>query len=278
MTRIDHMTGRTTGPRRNRATAALFSLLALSVGAIPAEAGTPSRTVLVIVCLADNVHQGIVPVPERLGNGDDPAHNLYWGARFGLKTFFSASTSWTFVESGKPDDRRILERCLFRRKTGDVRLVAEAYAGRAIRDAVKRFMSVISGDDRTLIGTAGPGPGAKPITGSDADLVVYVGHNGLMDFELDEAFPARDARSREAMVFACHSRSYFSEGLRRAKASPVLWTAGLMAPEAYSLEAALEGWVAGEAAERIRERAAAAYARYQKVSLKAAGKIFVAGW
>jgi len=38
----------------------------------------------VVVALCDNVHQGIVPVPRALGNGQDPSSNLYWGARYGV--------------------------------------------------------------------------------------------------------------------------------------------------------------------------------------------------
>jgi len=47
-----------------------------------------------------------------------------------------------------------------------------------------------------------------------------------------------------------------------------------MAPEAYTLEAAVEGWIARENAEQIRERAARAYDKYQKCGLKAAGRLF----
>ena len=35
------------------------------------------RTIHVFVDLCDNEHQGVVPVPEILGNGDDPANNLF---------------------------------------------------------------------------------------------------------------------------------------------------------------------------------------------------------
>ena len=44
------------------------------------QAQRPARLVHVFVALADNAHQGIVPVPAALGNGDDAAQNLYWGA------------------------------------------------------------------------------------------------------------------------------------------------------------------------------------------------------
>ena len=49
------------------------------------------RVVHVFVALTDNEHQGIVPAPPVLGNGDDPARNPYRGAAFGVRTFFKES-------------------------------------------------------------------------------------------------------------------------------------------------------------------------------------------
>jgi hypothetical protein len=43
-----------------------------------ATAQTKLRVVHVFVALADNQHQGIIPVPAVLGNGVDPVRNLYW--------------------------------------------------------------------------------------------------------------------------------------------------------------------------------------------------------
>lgn len=42
-------------------------------------AESTSKNVHVVVALCDNIYQRIVPVPFRLGNGADPANNLYWG-------------------------------------------------------------------------------------------------------------------------------------------------------------------------------------------------------
>src|SRR5204862_4069337 len=53
-----------------------------------ALAGKPI-VVHVVVALCDNAHQGIVPVPKRLGDGRDPASNLYWGARYGVRSYLS---------------------------------------------------------------------------------------------------------------------------------------------------------------------------------------------
>ena len=51
-----------------------------------------------------------------------------------------------------------------------------------------------------------------------------------------------------------------------------------MAPEAYTLLAALTGWIAGESDRAIRDRAAAAYDKYQKCGARAASRLFATGW
>jgi len=51
-----------------------------------------------------------------------------------------------------------------------------------------------------------------------------------------------------------------------------------MASEAHTLKSALDGWVFGESAEQIRERAAAAYAKYQKCGIRASRNLMATGW
>ncbi len=109
-------------------------------------------------------------------------------------------------------------------------------------------------------------------------MVVYVGHDGLMDFSLERTFRGDADSKRKLMILACASKQYFGSALRPTGAEPLLWTTNLMAPEAYTLKAALDGWIAGETSEQIRDRAAAAHAKYQKISEKAAIKLFAAGW
>jgi hypothetical protein len=99
-----------------------------------------------------------------------------------------------------------------------------------------------------------------------------------MDFPLEQTFQGAGAETREAMVLACASKSFFAAGLRPTGAQPLLWTTGLMAPESYTLKAAVEGWIAGESAEEIRQRAAEAYAKYQKIGLAGAQRLFSSGW
>ena len=111
-----------------------------------------------------------------------------------------------------------------------------------------------------------------------ANLVAFVGHNGLMDFNLENQPSKIDDEKRDAVILACASRNYFSKPLKKAGANPVLWTSNLMAPEAYILHDALEGWINAETNEQIQTRAANAYSKYQKISLKSAKNLLVTGW
>jgi hypothetical protein len=51
-----------------------------------------------------------------------------------------------------------------------------------------------------------------------------------------------------------------------------------MAPEAYTLKAALDGWIANEDGESVRQRAAQAYDKHQHCGLRAAQRLFATGW
>ena len=56
-----------------------------------------------------------MPVSASLGNGDNPATNLYWGAAFGVKTFFGKSKDWELVSrKRRTRSPAILERLIFK--------------------------------------------------------------------------------------------------------------------------------------------------------------------
>jgi hypothetical protein len=236
------------------------------------------RIIHVFVALADNQHQGIVPVPATLGNGDDPARNLYWGAAFGVRTFFRKSPEWKEIANVPHPKTFILERSIFQEKAGTVLLVADAYRGSEIKQALTDFFYAAAGvlDKEPLFYSVIGGVTYQ--VSSEAELVVYVGHDGLMDFPLAIDFAGRSRESRSAIILACASRSYFRDLLRASGATPLLWTTGLMAPEAYTLKAAVAGWMQQESKEQIRMRAAAAYVQYQKCSHEAAMRLFSSDW
>ena len=254
----------------------LAAFLVCSVFA--SDAAARARIVHVIVALADNQNQGIVPVPARLGNGQDAAANLYWGAAYGVKTYFKNTSGWKLLSSSAGPRAPILERCIFRHLKTETYLVADAYDGAKIREAITEFLSStasVRSDSVTLGGAEGRL--SLPIAGK-ADLIVYIGHDGLMDFQLPKIAGQPGGTQRQFIILACASQTYFRPYMRTTGSEPLLWTTGLMAPEAYTLKAALDGWMAGENAELIRQRAASAYDKYQHCGLRAAQRLFARDW
>ena len=229
----------------------------------------------VIVALADNEHQGIVPIPSTLGDGDRPQSNLYWGAMYGVKGFLKRSAEWRAVPLSASGDPRILERVLFRRdvtrdgKAATVYLLAEAWQGRQIAASIGQFLELTRGQHAEIVRA----DGREIAAGGAAHLVAYVGHNGLMDFAVPELRPGGESGSRVAVVLACESDFYFSKAIR-PHAAPLVTTASLMAPEAYVLDAVVASWFAGAEPGEVVEAAAGAYGHYQKISLRSARRIF----
>ena len=239
------------------------------------EAAVNSVPVIhVFVALADNVNQGIVPVSASLGNGDNPATNLYWGAAFGIRTFFSRNKDWQLLSVTPNPRASILERCVFKHRRTSTLLVADAYRGKEILQTTVDFLEAAAGKAGEKL-KAGNG---EFHTAGSANLVAYIGHNGLMDFELSSHPKRRDDRERRAIILACASKNYFSPALQQSGATPLLWTTNLMAPEAYVLSAAIDGWLNKETDEQIRLRAADAYHKYQKCGVKSARRLFATGW
>ena len=254
----------------------LIALLSLSLFLLVASSVSraSSRVVHVFVALADNQHQGIVPVPPALGNGEDPPRNLYWGAAYGVKTYFKASEDWQLAWSGRGSKNAILERCVFKSAKNDVYLVADAYEGSQIKMAVTDFLSAAAGIAKENVSFKIRSEEVSLAVAGDADVIVYVGHDAFMDFQVPPIAGTRGNKSRRTIILACASKPYFAPYIRQTGADPLLWTTGLMAPEAYTLKAALDGWIAQEDDEAIRHRAAQAYDKYQKCGGRAALKLF----
>jgi hypothetical protein len=241
----------------------------------PERAAVNSVPVIhVFVALADNVNQGIVPVSASLGNGDSAATNLYWGAAFGIRTFFSKNKDWELISVTPTPSATVLERCIFKHRHTSFLLVADAYRGKEISQATWDFLEAAGGKpgEKLKVGDV------QFHTGGSADLVAYIGHNGLMDFKLHSQPKRRDDRQRRAIILACASKQFFSSALQQSGATPMLWTTNLMAPEAYVLSAALDGWMKKESDEQIRLRAADAYNKYQNCGVKASRALFATGW
>jgi hypothetical protein len=255
-------------------------LAAVLWAALPCGAAAQGgiRVVHVFVPLADNQHQGIVPVPAKLGDGKAPASNLYWGAAYGVKSYFRSGGEWELMADGSGPKPEILERCVFKHRSHSVYMVADAYEGSKIREAVTDFLSAAAGLNAQKLDVKNAHGNVSLVVGGGADVATYVGHDAFMDFQVEQVQGEGGAKPRMAIILACASKQFFEPYLRHTGAIPLLWTTGLLAPEAYVLRAALDGWIADEGGERVRERAARAYDKFQHCGLRAAQKLFVTGW
>ncbi len=250
----------------------VLAAVLLSGNAFPRE-----RFAHVFVALCDNEHQGIVPVPKKIGNGNDPDNNLYWGCGYGVRTYLKNSAGWKCVAVIKDPRRFILERCVFRNAAFNTILVADAYKGDRMKDCVYDFLECASGNYADTIAFAEAGKN-DTLRGGNEDLVSFVGHNGLMDYQFAKYPEARGSKKRDVMIFCCISKSYFADAIRQGGGNPLLWTTGLCSPEAYSLRAALDGWMRSETGLQVRERAAQAYDQYIHCGIKGARGLFTTGF
>ncbi|MGE9312032.1 hypothetical protein ACLOAU_10310 [Niabella sp. CJ426] len=234
---------------------------------------TTQKNIHILVALCDNKYQGIVPVPAKIGNGQDPDNNLYWGCGYGVRTYFKKSSNWTFIKTLKGQGVK-MQRLVFKHKQKNSYLIADAYNGMYIKDCTVDFLKSCSGQLKDVLDVDGKHIGIN----GNASLLAYVGHDGLMDFSLSESFRNADGRKRDAIMLACISKKYFAPHLSQTQARPLIWSTGLMSPEAYTLHDALNAYLDKQSPEAIRTAAAKAYAKYQKCSEKAARNLLVTGF
>lgn len=251
---------------RMRSAAAFFLLLS----SLALRAAPPPLVVHVTVALCDNAHQGIVPVPAAIGNGQDPRNNLYWGADYGLKSWMLRHEHWQAVKATGAKPAAVLERLVLRRTIAgrEVYLVADAWDGARIRETIDDFLLSAAGRRRATVTTA---DGRILGTGGAADIVAYIGHDGLMEFRSGADLTPAPGPHPRSIVLACASRPYFEPLLVAAGSKPLLLTTGLMAPEAYTLGAALAAFVSGG---DVREAAAQAYHAHQSCGIRGARRLF----
>lgn len=198
------------------------------------------------------------------GKAGDPRsleENLYWGAAFGAESFFKRKSKFRIVEKieGSPGSsvlRKIRIERIAQKGESNVTLWISAYAGDRIDDALKNFLLAASGK-------------------SNADLLVWAGHDRLMDV-FAPSIKLEKGSSKSVAVLACESEKYFGPVLRSLDANQVAMTRTFMAPEAYLLEA-LADTVSKSGVnnkEEFRISLINAYSKYQRISKKAAGTVF----
>ncbi|MDA7881732.1 hypothetical protein N9A94_05450 [Akkermansiaceae bacterium] len=214
------------------------------------------RKVEVFVCLCDNEHQAIAKVGAKIGNGMDPAGNLYWGCSDGLSSYFKRSKKWHLISTKKHDDGPILITLNFNHHSGRASLIAHAYRGDKMSVCLETYFQ-------------------KALTAEKGELVAFIGHNGMMDniVTIPKAAQADDIAS-ETIVLGCLTASYFTKPLKAINSEPLLLTKSLMYPGSFLLHDALEVWLRDGTKKEIREAAAKAYAKNQKISIRGARTVF----
>lgn len=211
------------------------------------------KKVVVFVALCDNATQGIIPVPAKIGDGNKPDANLYWGCTDGFSGCFRASKAWKLQRKEVPQDERIFERLVYLHESGNIELTAEAWRGSEIKACLTAFESaLVSGNHH---------------------LCAYIGHNVLMDGEVAPP-TVKAAKPCDAIVLCCKSESYFKTRLAAMGVRPVLLTTQLMYPGSFLLRDSLPVWAKDRPVSEIRQAAGAAYARNQKIPTKAATGVF----
>lgn len=260
-------------------TSSVSNFQSVSIATPTISTDSIEHSIHVMVALCDNLYQGIVKVPEGIGNGQKPSSNLYWGCGYGIKSYFKKSVEWQLMSkrpypNGLKNDSIIMERLVFKNKSKNIYLIADAYNGKYIEQCTKDLILSLQGKKKDTIMINHKTIGLY----GHAKLDVYIGHNGLMDFQYNDSVSNIDGIQRKCIILACASKNYFSEILKTANAKPLVWTTNLMCPEAYTLHDALRGYVLNLSDSEIRNLAAAAYSKYQKCSMKSALGLLVSGY
>ncbi len=246
-------------------------LLAAALASAPAAAAPLVVYVTVPLCDSAQIDCG----STLAGRPGDLEHNLYWGAVFGARRFFERKNSgWERVELAR-GGAVFLERAVYRRwfpREGGAPLeelvVLQAVHGDAIDQAVDHFFHMAA--EGALVSFQ-DGEHARDEAVSVAG---YAGHNRLMDGK-ELPVPSGAARAPvPSFVLACKSESYFASSLLGAGSQPLVMTRALMAPEGYLVDAVAQGLGEGLSPRELRARAVAAYAKWQRLTPRAAGGIF----
>ena len=127
-------------------------LLLITILFFVMPASSQRGNIHIIVPLCDNKNQKIVPVPAKIGNGEDPRNNLYWGCKYGIKTFFMGKTGWKLLKCISDPSPDICERLIFTRPGSTIFLIADAYRGSRISEAISEFLNYASGTKKYLSG------------------------------------------------------------------------------------------------------------------------------
>ncbi|MBE8363986.1 hypothetical protein [Leptospira borgpetersenii] len=197
----------------------------------------------------------------KAGNVRSLEGNLYWGAAYGVESFFKKASGYKVVErKDEPSGSSVLRRLRVERTPGKgeqkVSILFHAYAGDKIDDALSDFLNASAGN-------------------SKSDLIIWAGHDRLMD-RLPPNWKRSSRSPKPTAVLACESEKYFGPVLRSIGSTSIVLTRTFMAPEAYLIQALVDTSAKSGVKNKraIRSALVDSYAKYQRISKRAAGTVF----
>lgn len=234
---------------------------------------------LVVQIHAPLCEKTIIPCGnDKLGDGDNPATNLYWSTSPGFgKWFARKGGGWKKVldqKAGDTGDDDVLAVHVYTRtiaaakawvakgapKKFSVFVVVHGWRGTAIDRALTAYAREVSGlDPRTITLPDGTTLSA----GGDAQLVAYSGHNRLMDLS-DFSWPAPASSAHGAIAVACMTADYMEDEVPAPTRVPLLMTRDFLFANAAPVEAVVLAFARGKGYAAMRKDAATAYAGVQK--------------
>jgi hypothetical protein len=213
----------------------------------------------------------------RLGDGDNPASNLYWSTTPGFGAWFKRrGGGWKKLvdqAAGDTYDPDVLAQVVYRRTIRTPRawrergaperyplyLVVAGWRGSAIDRALAAYARELSGQGARTIAL---GDGTTIDAGGAAQLVVYSGHNRLMDVDHFD-WPAPAERPIGTIAIACLTQDYMADDVPAPTRVPLLMTRDFLFANAAPVEGAVLAFARGGDYRAIRRAAAAAYAGVQ---------------
>ena len=234
------------------------------------------------VPLCDNEHQGIVPTTASLGNGFSLRSNLYWATTNGVKRYFKEKKHWKLLQSIKNvyKDSVVLERVIFRRtypNQATVYIIADAYRGDKMLATLNHFSRAMSNNYSKRITL--PDSSRIDIHGG-ADLVVFNGHNGFLDFaeDIPTKFYNTTNSKKDMVAIACFANEYFEREALRAQAYPIVRAKSTLHPGAFIVSAIIDDWAMLLPVEEMRLSAGSAYCNIHNCSVQTSKNLFYKGW
>jgi len=214
---------------------------------------------------------------DALLDGTNLNSNVYWGAGYGVKTYFSKYDNWTKVYQEDSLTEDILQRIVFYKtfqNGAKVYLIADAYLGWRMYQCLHDYFFSLNEIklDSILLSDK------KIAAYGNADLLVFNGHNGLMDTYMEP--PTKKCnRPKDAVAICCMSKPSFSLYFKNYYAYPLLTTTTTIPAEAYILGQIIEPWVMLKDEEEIRENVVDKFLKIHKnEDFFNVNLMFSAGW